>query len=494
MPDYHASATRWLRQVVAPTLTPTYASASAAAEALRQLKLAAWRMLPREIVAVLPVPHTDAAAAAGALDNYDAYLLCGEHEGVAHRASAGLACYRVALPPAAVGGTLSAVAIAVSGDPYNLPGARIAIATSASATPSDDWDVIREGSAYAAAAAPRTASTDGKTWYPGAADLSVEPAGGLVLDAYLYIYISLERYDRSRAGWLEGSSKLVPDFLLSFAAALAGLEDGDSLGGGYEGLSLEEIGASGTVSVSGGVVPGLSHAGLPTDTREACVSSFDFPFAAPGAPSSPAAAWSAMRALLSAQGAQPATAAEAGDGWAQLGLACRVTHSDASPTERFTQRLVYLFSALACHLSPSSIPPTLLLLINEGPDSVSLLGAEVWLRVFWASGQLLTLAQVGRLAAKGDAVFGAQTLSDDGASAILLGEAQMPPLMTAGEGVAIALEPAAGRHGTLMIIPSLTSLTAGNLGFGEYAGIGISAAADPAKITRGWMPKVLSLA
>lgn len=236
---YYASAKRFCRQYRAANLTATYASYTAAVEAYSRLQSTPWKFIPQYHSPAYPV-HAESADNPADRDYYDAYLMCAEHADTLHRAYAGLVAYRIELPDAFAGASLTSLSVSVSCDPYTPGGARLAIATSAAAanSPSSDWDVIREGSAHADGQAPRTVSADGTLWYGATATATVTPAGGLALGKYLWVYLSLENYERARNGWLEGAAKINPTFTLVMADAVAGYTDGDHIGGGYETPSI----------------------------------------------------------------------------------------------------------------------------------------------------------------------------------------------------------------------------------------------------------------
>lgn len=232
---YYASAKRFCRQYRASNLTATYASLTSAVEAAARLQVTPWKFIPAYRSPSYPA-HAETAENPADRDYFDAYEMCAEHADTMHRAYAGCAAYRIELPDAFIGATLESLAVAVSSDPYNPFGARVAIATSAAGAnqPAEDWDTIREGSAHADGQAPRTVSTDGTLWYGATATVTLTPAGGLVLGKYVWVYLTLENYERARNGWLEGASKINPVFTLITSAAVAGFSDGVHVGGGYE--------------------------------------------------------------------------------------------------------------------------------------------------------------------------------------------------------------------------------------------------------------------
>lgn len=238
---YYAQAQRYARQFRDPFLTATYASPTTAVAAYAGLQTQFWKHIPNYLSPAFP-PHYETEGNPSNLDFFDAYLLCSEHADGLHRAYAGMIAYRIELPAAFVGQTLTSLAVDVACDPYTPDGARVAIATTAAADrlPSSTWLTCREGSAYASGVAPRTSATVGDKlyWYAATDEALVEPAGGLVLGKYLWVYLSLERYDRARNGWLEGCAVIRPTFTLLMADAVGGHAGGSNIGGGYTTPSI----------------------------------------------------------------------------------------------------------------------------------------------------------------------------------------------------------------------------------------------------------------
>ena len=253
---YHASATRWLKRYSAPTLTPVSATPSASSEALRQLKSAPWRMVARDLSPTVAPPRPGAGSVftdSRRTDYFDAYFGCDDHAEDAgvpvHRAHAGAACYRVALPEEAAGIGVSAVRVTVTCDYLTPQGARVAAALSDSPAPSADQAAVRLGDASASAVAPRTVSADGRTGYgaTGAAELAMPE--GAVLGGYLYVYLTLEGRPGGLSGWLEGSAFITPDIEIVTAAEIPGFADGSQIGGGYGAAPAPAM------LVSGGELP-----------------------------------------------------------------------------------------------------------------------------------------------------------------------------------------------------------------------------------------------
>jgi|GEM_PF-2878566 len=240
---YVARAQRFCRQYRSPNLSARWSSLSSAAEAAERIQSERWLHITSDLAPQLS-PHLEAEGEPDTLDYLDAYSLCAEHADSLHRAYAGCVAYRIELPDAAAGLDLVSLSARVFSDPYNVYGARIAAAKSASALPDSDWTVIREGLDadgvegvdYQSAVAPRTTNELVTIAYGANELVTLELSEGVIISAvgkYLWVYLSLEEYAYARSGWLEGSSRIEPIFTLVFSAAIAGYAEGDSIGGGY---------------------------------------------------------------------------------------------------------------------------------------------------------------------------------------------------------------------------------------------------------------------
>jgi hypothetical protein len=213
-------------------------------------------MVARDLSPTVPPARGDADfSLREATDWYDAYFGCDGHQDAEsqklHRAHAGAACYRIALPEAAAGVGVVSVRVACTCDYLTPQGARVAAALSADPAPSADPSVVRAGDAHAEGVAPRTTAVVGGVTmgYVGtaAADLAMPP--GAVLGQYLYVYLTLEQRPAGLNAWLEGSAFLTPDFEIATDAPIPGYADGGHIGGGYE------AGAPPTMLLSAGELP-----------------------------------------------------------------------------------------------------------------------------------------------------------------------------------------------------------------------------------------------
>ena len=489
---YYASAVRFQKRYKAPTLTPTSAAYTAAVAAWHGLRSEPWYRVAANKVAVL-TPHETAGAGEPAdREYYDAYELCAEHAAAQHRCYAGMTAYRIALPDAAVGLSLESLSVSVSCDPYNRYGARLALAASASASPSDDWDLCRDGVASAAGVAPRTTSTDGTLWYGATADAAIAPAGGLSLPKYLWVFLSLENYQRSRNGWLEGSAILVPVFTLTLSAAISGYDSGSSVGGGYG----EE---DAYVLLSGGKIIS-PEAGVQDDckAREIAFQSVVIGRSPSRDEPSPAGAKAALPVLLARIAAAGMDAADMASRplreWTlnQIGLSCSIVRRIIGASAPFEQRLELVASpvALLCALPVDYVPSVVRLTRRAGEGALPISGADVRLSVYWAPSQAVSLSGLSAFFALPGFSFGGDTLTAGGATATLIGSAELPAGVPDGGSIAIRISAIADRWGTLLIVPWIARVTASELALNEPVGlVGVNVAENEI-IGTGWVPDI----
>lgn len=268
MASYKIIGRRALRKYTAPHDSPVYAASIDAAEIVKSLCTVPWQTVAVKDARI--TSHTDDADESGvsgldqnvaSRDEFDAALFCSDHHAGMHRAHANAAVYRYRMPDAAVGKTLSSLRLDVISDAYNAAGARIHLITNATGEiptncrecrgESASGEIIDDGST-AAGVAPRTVQTvSGKDyWYPTSSSCTIAPAGGMVLERYLLVFVLLESYSTVRANWLEGSSYIRNLAEITTSAAVDGWTEGEtydlSIGGDHE-----------YNVVSGGVYPEL---------------------------------------------------------------------------------------------------------------------------------------------------------------------------------------------------------------------------------------------
>ena len=234
MPAYKIIGKRFLRKYTAPEATPVYAAATDAARIVRELCNVPWEA--SDVRQAEMPPHGDEKNPQNR-ERFDAALFCAGHADNMHRAYANAAVYRYALPAAAVGKTLTGLAVRVTSDPYNAAGARVHVFTGATGEiptncrtvrgDGDDGQPLEDGT-VAAGVAPRTTRTVSKQdyWYPATAEASLAPTGGLVLQKYLFVAVVLESYATTRGNWLEGASFADNLVSVTLSAAVPGWTDG----------------------------------------------------------------------------------------------------------------------------------------------------------------------------------------------------------------------------------------------------------------------------
>lgn len=234
MPAYKIIGKRFLRKYTAPEATPVYAAATDAARIVRELCNVPWEASAVR-QAEMP-PHGDESNPQNR-EKFDAALFCAGHADNMHRAYANAAVYRYALPSAAVGKTLTGLAVRVTSDPYNAAGARVHVFTGATGEiptncrtvrgDGDDGQPLADGTVAAGVAPRETKTIKGQDyWYPVTAEASLAPTGGIVLQKYLYIAVVLESYATTRGNWLEGASYADNLVSVTLSAAVAGWTDG----------------------------------------------------------------------------------------------------------------------------------------------------------------------------------------------------------------------------------------------------------------------------
>ena len=480
---YFADAIRFQKRYAAPTLTPTSASYTAAVAAWYGLMGEPWMKVRTEKAAVLAPHETDAATEPADREYYDAYELCGEHADSQHRCYAGMTAYRIALPDAAAGLSLVSVSAAVASDPYNRYGAHVAVSTSGDMSPSDLWSVCRDGAAYAGAVAPRTTSVDGTLWYGATATATVAPDGGLTLQKYLWVFVSLENYQRSRNGWLEGSAILVPRFTLTLSAPISGYSDNADIGGGYRDEAILTV-------CDGGIV----FSPLPEErskTREVAILTCPVPAALGSASALPFAPvlFSRLAAAGSSAGGGsvfPMSVYES----VQTGLSCSVSRRKSGTSGPVIDTLNYCMSPLVATFAlPDAFCPKSVRLINRG-GAVSTAGADMRISVYWSAATEITLADLSAFFRIPDFHFGGQTLTAAEKTAVLVGSSDFPESLDNGESVLIHVPGITDRWGTLVIVPLIARITAEAIPEGAVVGLaGLEVVEDEVE-GHGWVPKI----
>ena len=416
--SYIAGSKRFCRQYAASNASATYAALTSAVEAARVLKKTPWVPVEADLSTTFP-PHAELGTLPASVNYYDAYEFCAEHADGQHRAYAGMVAHRIELPSAAVGLTLTSVSFSVSCDPYNPAGARLALTTTSvtDSYPSPDWQTAREGVCHLDAFAPRTANTDGSLWYGTTATATLSPAGGLVLGRYIWIYLSLENYERARNGWLEGAARIHPVFSITVASSIPGYFSGDNIAGGYTDPSLQVSTADESV-----VLPCHSDYGVGADRqkfrelyfsttrvvsastaamkRQLYAGASNFYLSVSGTSSYtgnytvsdaylPASIENRLLQLAVSYWNGTNTPANSGTrGWktSQYGLVANVRHYAAVSNPALSERLISRLSIYVVPVHPSGSFTGTKLILKNGSASLSMNGAAVTITPWWIPG------------------------------------------------------------------------------------------------------------
>lgn len=249
MANYRITGVRYLKKYASEHLTPTYAANVDAILADGLLSDVPWERV-NESTAQMTL-HTDAIVdeerGVKGLDMnveirncFDAALFCSEHiaDTGSHRGNANAACYVFELPDMETYPNLTSVVARVTSDPYNSGGVRLAVHVSDTLDIPREMSVIREGVAYVAGAVPRGERTDseGVVWWHAQTDDAEIAVASVPLKKYLFLYVGLEDYTRSRGDWLEGSAFIAPTVEIVTDGDITGWSEGgvESAGPGSE--------------------------------------------------------------------------------------------------------------------------------------------------------------------------------------------------------------------------------------------------------------------
>ena len=270
MATYKLIGQRYLRKYTASRATPVYAASTDAQQIVNSLCSVPWeKVAERNATMTYHTSETVAKDADGneisgldmnvqIRDEFDAALFCAEHEGGMHRAYANAAVYVYAVPSAAQGRTLTALAASVTSDPYNANGCRLHVWTSGSLSIPTSCNDVRGCDSFgadltdgtvAAGVAPRTVKTvtttdsKGKStttdyWYPTTETATLSPTGGLPLKKYLFLAVVMESYSTTRGNWIEGCSYITNNVSVTLGSDVSGWTDGETYdlrAGGVEG-------------------------------------------------------------------------------------------------------------------------------------------------------------------------------------------------------------------------------------------------------------------
>lgn len=248
MATYRLKGKRYLRLFEPAGATAAYNSKTDAHNIADTMCTLPWTRSSDNNPAVLPVHSGEShdSDAANVLNrmSFDACEFCADHDDKTfrHKVYANAACYVFKLPAGASGLTLSSLSVAVSSDPYNAYGARVALLTNSTGdipTKCSDvrtggyWDpeqskYVTDESFYKQGFAPRTVTTTatGATkWLSNLQTATFTPTNGVIIGSYLYITIQMEQYFE-RNNFLEGASCLGADVTVVLSGVISGYDDG----------------------------------------------------------------------------------------------------------------------------------------------------------------------------------------------------------------------------------------------------------------------------
>ena len=266
---YTITGKRFVRRNSSAIPTPATGTAGEASAVFNGLQGSAqWREVSDpNIRGTLPVTggeQTDGNLAS--LDFFDAYSFCANHRDGQHKLYMGAAAYRFEFPAAFAGASLKSITLPLFGDPFLGDGARVVVAASASPDPEALWSAVTQGEAMLSGSNKRTETSAATpscpqcvTWKAFNANYTLNqdeiksdgsaatfPAGGLTLQRYLFVYLSLENYRHVRNGWVEGSAMTAGAFPISVEGAGlppdGALPDGGGTGEGGR-VFLRDLGA-----------------------------------------------------------------------------------------------------------------------------------------------------------------------------------------------------------------------------------------------------------
>jgi len=227
--NYVVNGRRFVRQVRSVIPTPVTSTVSEAAAVLEQLqRVGAWREIAdMNVRAALPLTgEVGTSVNLTNMDFFDAYNFRANLSNNQHVLYMGAGCYRLSFPQAIAGATLKSIKTMLFGDVFLADGARMVVRTSDSPTPDASWANVSASDAQISGAVTHTEESAATpqcplcvTWRArsgtytlnkdetkGDGSIAVFPSGGIVLRRFLYIYVSLENYERVRMGFTEGAA------------------------------------------------------------------------------------------------------------------------------------------------------------------------------------------------------------------------------------------------------------------------------------------------
>ena len=237
MADYRIMGARYLRKYSEAGSSPVTAAAIEAQRIVNTLCDLPWERVADKYATTTSHSNDDESLDGNVenRDRFDAALFCAEHEGGMHRAFANAAVYAYELPDSAVGKSAETVKCQVNTDYYNSQGVRLHVWTGPTLEipmscrtvrgENTAGEIVDDGTTAAGVAKRTTRIVNSQEmWYTTSETVTLEPTGGLTLQKYLYILVALESYSTVRGNWLEGSSYIDNDVVLTLDSACGDLD------------------------------------------------------------------------------------------------------------------------------------------------------------------------------------------------------------------------------------------------------------------------------
>lgn len=228
MADYRIMGARYLRKYSEAGSSPVTAAAIEAQRIVNTLCDLPWERVADKHATMTSHLNDDQSLNGNVenRDRFDAANFCAYHEGGMHRAYANAAVYAYELPDSAVGKSAETVKCQVNTDYYNSQGVRLHVWTGPTLEipmscrtvrgENTAGEIVDDGTTAAGVAKRTTRIVDRQEmWYTTSETVTLEPTGGLTLQKYLFLLVALESYSTVRGNWLEGSSYIDNDVILT---------------------------------------------------------------------------------------------------------------------------------------------------------------------------------------------------------------------------------------------------------------------------------------
>lgn len=499
---FGASGDKFLKRAVS-LQEPTYLVESTVLRMYDSLKTNGWTALDSQVSPLLVGAERDNVPTLGT--SLEAFKACYNHVTVAgttyHNCAMGAAVYRFAFNPEAYGLVIRGLRVKTKGDAYNVNGVRVAVETgNTTDTPSEDWLVIREGSAgknIKGSAARYLKASDG-LYYGGSGTLIFDGLDITVsASTRIYLYITMEDYRGITNGWVYGSGILAPSFDFYADDLISGLEDGDWIAEATAPEGPDQIVAGEVSLVSQGMV-NSPKAPLQADCEKREIVVREFLLGNGIKEPSTQIATAGLAALFAMTAKNGLSSVSMNDKpltpWQQeqLGLAayvCRHVGDIASPFKHVLRYVISPLTVLAA-LPIGALAKNMRLTHRTGLAALSAAGADVRVSVYWFAAQTLETSDIDALAAIPAFSAGGSQLSAGGKTGNLRGTSPLASSMTAGSSLTIPIGSLSDRWGTFLIVPWIARVTS-EVTLGSFAGLVGPQVDDNVTQGGGWLPDIV---